>query len=499
MLKTTSEMIRIIIPIFNPPPNWEICCLEHMLLFKTLYPHHNVEYVLVNDGSNKNLFQSIKMHAKRLQISLQLSHHKRNLGKGRAIKTGTLNLPENTACVLCVDWDFPFGVEVLDKMIKKLTGGADLVLVNRRSEYLRRLPWSRALITRLWRSILKKIFHLPFPDSQGGTKGFSQKVIPLIQNCKSDTFAQDFELLLTAWKKRMAILSLPVELRGDVRLSNFPLTVYLREATALVRVMKHHFFSSSSDKPLRPRKTVRILHADDFGMNAETNRAIKKAIRAGLIRSVSVMTDMPEYSDAVRFLKKHPSVRVGLHVNLSEGPGKTSLPWLVLRSLFSRSFRKKISLELQRQYDILQASGLKISQLDSHQHIHAFLPIFKIFCRFAEEKHIPEIRRCTVSLSALLCQTKSFPSLKSLLVCLNFMVSWHLIRRSEDQRRALYDLNWSPPINAAELENTLGSLPENSEIFCHLSDKITGFKLSKDRFRLYLFLMRHEVKKLFQP
>src|ERR1700733_1674189 len=62
-----------------------------------------------------------------------------------------------------------------------------------------------------------------------------------------------------------------------------------------------------------------IINADDFGMSQEVNEGTKKGIEQGIITSVSVMANMPFFEDAVRFLRKHPKVSVGLHFNITEG------------------------------------------------------------------------------------------------------------------------------------------------------------------------------------
>src|SRR5882757_5858501 len=62
-----------------------------------------------------------------------------------------------------------------------------------------------------------------------------------------------------------------------------------------------------------------IINADDFGMSREVNEGTKQGIKQGIITSVSVMTNMPYFNEAVRFLKKYPHVSVGLHFNITEG------------------------------------------------------------------------------------------------------------------------------------------------------------------------------------
>src|ERR1700748_1221382 len=69
----------------------------------------------------------------------------------------------------------------------------------------------------------------------------------------------------------------------------------------------------------KKNKKILIINADDFGMNKEVNEGIKLGIKQGVVTSVSVMTNMPFFEDAMRFLSDYPRVSVGLHFNITEG------------------------------------------------------------------------------------------------------------------------------------------------------------------------------------
>ena len=120
-----------------------------------------------------------------------------------------------------------------------------------------------------------------------------------------------------------------------------------------------------------------IINADDFGMSREVNEGTKKGIEQGIITSVSVMANMPFFEDAIRFLKKHPRVSVGLHFNITEGKplifpkdAKNLIreddsfyhwPQLVTRVASKTIKRTEIEMELKRQYMELKKTGLPIT------------------------------------------------------------------------------------------------------------------------------------------
>lgn len=62
-----------------------------------------------------------------------------------------------------------------------------------------------------------------------------------------------------------------------------------------------------------------IINADDFGLDEEVNLGIVEAHRHGLVRSTSLMVNMPAAESAARMAKREPGLEVGLHINVSEG------------------------------------------------------------------------------------------------------------------------------------------------------------------------------------
>ena len=62
-----------------------------------------------------------------------------------------------------------------------------------------------------------------------------------------------------------------------------------------------------------------IVTADDFGLVREVNDAVEAAHRDGVLTAASLMVAAPAARDAVERARRLPSLRVGLHVVLTEG------------------------------------------------------------------------------------------------------------------------------------------------------------------------------------
>lgn len=129
------------------------------------------------------------------------------------------------------------------------------------------------------------------------------------------------------------------------------------------------------------------------------------------VNSISVISNMvsdESIKEIFKILEKNPNLKMGLHTNLIEGKclsGKEYVPTLVnnrhqlfrlpvllLKLLFGLVDRDQIKREIEKQIDHLLQKGLKISFIDSHQHLHAFSPIAEIITDVAKQKNIQTVR-----------------------------------------------------------------------------------------------------------
>jgi len=134
-----------------------------------------------------------------------------------------------------------------------------------------------------------------------------------------------------------------------------------------------------------------IINADDFGLAPGVNRAIVELQQAGALSSATLMANGPFFSPAVYMAFAQPALAVGCHVVLVDGSPclrPAEVPSLV-DPLDSSSFRttvgrffadllrgrireEEIEAEAVAQIRRIQSSGLTVSHIDSHKHVHAF-------------------------------------------------------------------------------------------------------------------------------
>lgn len=152
-----------------------------------------------------------------------------------------------------------------------------------------------------------------------------------------------------------------------------------------------------------------IVNADDFGRHELINRAVERAFNTGCLRSATLMAGGIAFDDAVALAKKIPSLGVGIHFTLANGnpilPPK-EIPSLVTEEgifhgdyikFLKRYLSGKISLsevraELAAQLEKIQRTGLHLTHVDSHQHLHHVPGIVKIVLELAESAGIRSMR-----------------------------------------------------------------------------------------------------------
>ena len=133
-----------------------------------------------------------------------------------------------------------------------------------------------------------------------------------------------------------------------------------------------------------PEKKVLILHVDDFGMSYESNQGTIKAIEQGVANSASMMMPCPWVPQAVRWVKAHPGVDVGIHLTLTSewedyrwGPlaGKPQVPGLVdpegalwpsVEKVVQHATPEEIETEIRAQLSRAGEMGFEPTHLDSH-------------------------------------------------------------------------------------------------------------------------------------
>jgi hopanoid biosynthesis associated protein HpnK len=151
-----------------------------------------------------------------------------------------------------------------------------------------------------------------------------------------------------------------------------------------------------------------VIVADDFGKSPSINQAIEEAHQSGIVNAASIMPGGKAFADAVRVARRNPDLSVGLHVTLCDGAAVLSpaaIPGLVdQEGTFSPSparawirysrqaLMPQIRRELSAQFDLAEKSGIRLTHIDGHHHMHMHPAVFSLVIRQAALRGIRWVR-----------------------------------------------------------------------------------------------------------
>jgi hopanoid biosynthesis associated protein HpnK len=149
--------------------------------------------------------------------------------------------------------------------------------------------------------------------------------------------------------------------------------------------------------------------ADDFGLTPAVNEAVERAHRDGVLDQASLMVAGPAADDAVRRARAMPSLRVGLHLVVIEGPAMlpaTTVPDLVdadgqfpsdqarlgFRYFFRPRVRRQLAAEIRAQFAAFAATGLTLDHANAHKHMHLHPTVGRLMIEIGHEFGLHTIR-----------------------------------------------------------------------------------------------------------
>ena len=231
-------------------------------------------------------------------------------------------------------------------------------------------------------------------------------------------------------------------------------------------------------------KTV-TFSADDFGLTEAVNEGIEKAHRDGVLQATSLMVAAPAAADAVRRARANPSLRVGLHLVVIEGPA--ALPQSEIASLvdtagqfpsdqltlglnyfFRPSIRRQLFAEIRAQFAAFAATGLTLDHANAHKHMHLHPAVGAMMLRAGAEYGLRRIRvPAEPPLVMARCGTTvSFGD--------KLLYRWTDILRRQARNAGVatndycFGLAWSGHMTSERIRRLLANLPEgDSEIYFH--------------------------------
>lgn len=152
-----------------------------------------------------------------------------------------------------------------------------------------------------------------------------------------------------------------------------------------------------------------VINGDDFGFSNGVNQAIIKAHEYGVLTSTSLMVTGDAVEEAIALARQHPNLGVGLHLVLVCGRSALppeQIPHLVdadgnfpndpviagLRYQFDKEALVQLRQEIRAQLEKFRSTGLPLSHVDGHLHLHVHPVAINILADLAAEFGIKYIR-----------------------------------------------------------------------------------------------------------
>jgi chitin disaccharide deacetylase len=225
--------------------------------------------------------------------------------------------------------------------------------------------------------------------------------------------------------------------------------------------------------------------ADDFGLSESVNEAVERAHRDGILDAASLMVAGPAASDAVRRARALPSLRVGLHLVVIEGPAvlpPAEIPDLVdahgqfpsdqLRlgvNYFLRPrIRRQLAAEIRAQFAAFAATGLTLDHANAHKHMHLHPTVGRLMIDIGRAFSLPAVR-VPAEPPAVLARCGTRIGLGG-----HALYLWTRLLRRQARAAGIatgdhcFGLAWSGHMTADRVRRLMAELPDGtSEIYFH--------------------------------
>lgn len=230
--------IDIVLPCFNPEAGWEDFIAERITRLQQLLPDRHLHVILVNDGSVRNMDSCNKNRFLELLPGSELIDQPENYGKGEAIRTGVRQA--TAPFIIYTDWDFPYELSGICRIVSQLEQGSDIVIVARTATYRhhKELTLPRKILSASSRIMNRLILGLKFNDTQGGLKGIGQQGKEILLQTQIKRFLFDTEFIYKAAKlKTLKICEIEVNVRQGIHLSYMGFKVMRRELLNFIKII----------------------------------------------------------------------------------------------------------------------------------------------------------------------------------------------------------------------------------------------------------------------
>jgi glycosyltransferase involved in cell wall biosynthesis len=207
-------VIVVTVPAYNESRNLKKCV--ETLLQETPPLKEEFRIVIAEDGSTDGTDVLAKRLAEANPQVIHL-HSPRKLGRGLALKRAWNKIEADI--YVFVDADLATDMKYYPRLINTIREGNDLATGSRYIKGAKvNRPFLRSVTSRFYNKIIRMMFKDNIFDHQAGFKAFSKRLIKNeMNNCKSDGWFWDTEIIVRSVHKNYKILEFPVEWKEKQR------------------------------------------------------------------------------------------------------------------------------------------------------------------------------------------------------------------------------------------------------------------------------------------
>lgn len=144
-----------------------------------------------------------------------------------------------------------------------------------------------------------------------------------------------------------------------------------------------------------------IVNGDDFGLTKGVNKGIVESYENGILRSTSIMCNMPYANEAYQIKEICPELGFGIHITLDAGKplsGPEKVNTLIdEKGYFKRDFQHsldeadidQIRIEIEEQIKKAFSLGVPITHMDSHHGVQSHSKVMEVFIDMAIKYGLP--------------------------------------------------------------------------------------------------------------
>jgi dolichyl-phosphate beta-glucosyltransferase len=173
------------------------------------------EFIYVDDGSSDGTYLRLLEYQKE-NPQVRILRHERNLGKGKAVRTGME--AATGSLVLFSDVDFSTPIEEIQKLLPYIRSGFDIAFGSRAlpdSNVEIRQSLLRQATGKIGNAIVQTLLLLPFSDTQCGFKLYRAEALQtILPRLTINGFAFDMEMLAVASVHGLKAVEVPVTWRN---------------------------------------------------------------------------------------------------------------------------------------------------------------------------------------------------------------------------------------------------------------------------------------------